>query len=341
MSVFAFDWREYADRYREHGWVHIKRGASSVFVEEARRRIREDAAQIDGRGLRGEKRQHLFDFPADVDLGRDLFDVLAPLCGLDRATTTLSERHVKAYDEDADPRPVAHKDRFSSKVSVGISVEVPPGSHLVLYPFDDVGENPFLDTWLYDSLEPPQRPEVVLRKAREIEIHDEPGDVIVFRGSAFWHLRRESANAVNIYLKFNDFDCDPLGEDPSTSARRSSTLELLASDHRELLSAVPVLARRFDSVTRSYRREGWDPVLLATVWGLNPVPISDDEFALLRRLDGMSTIGSLSDGLADGVFAAVTRLAERGVIDLLAKRADGRPARDTASAVGSTREGSR
>ena len=154
MSVFAFDWREYADRYREHGWVHIKSGASPAFLADARRRIAEDAARIDGRGLRGEKRQQLFDFTDDVDYGRDLFDVLAQLCGLERASMTLSERHVKSYDADAHPLPIAHKDRFSSKVSVGISLEVPPGSHLVLYPSDDVGENPFLDTWLYDSLEP-------------------------------------------------------------------------------------------------------------------------------------------------------------------------------------------
>ena len=168
---------------------------------------------------------------------------------------TLSERHVKAYDADANPRPVAHKDRFSSQISVGISLVVPPGSHLVLYPFDDVDENPFLDTWLYDSLEPPRRPEVVLEGAPAIELYDEPGDVIVFRGSAFWHLRRNSANAVNIYLKFNDFGCDPLAEDPSTPERRSSTLELLAVIIVNALRD-PVLARRFDSVTRSYRREG-------------------------------------------------------------------------------------
>jgi len=341
MSVFAFDWREYADRYREYGWVHIKHGAAPGFLETARRRIAEDAARIDGRGLRGEKRQQLFDFPADVDYGRDLFDVLAQLCDLDRASMTLSERHVKAYDADAHPFPIAHKDRFSSKVSVGISLEVPPGSHLVLYPSDDVGENRFLDTWLYDSLEPTQRPEVVLRDARGIEIYDEPGDVVVFRGSAFWHLRRNSANAVNIYLKFNDFNCDPLGEDPSTSSRRASTLELLAADHRELLSCVPVLARRFDSVTRSYLREGWSPMLLATVWGRNPVPISDEEFALLRRFDGRTTIDSLCGGVDDGVVAAITRLATRGVVDLVPAGNGVRPERGTANAARSSGRGSR
>ena len=181
----------------------------------------------------------------------------------------------------------------------------------------------------------------MLRDARGIEIHDQPGDVIVFRGSAFWHLRRNSANAVNIYLKFNDFDCDPLAEDPSTPARRASTLELLAGDPRALLSCVPVLARRFDSVTRSYRRESWSPVLLATVWGQNPVPISDEEFALLRRFDGRATIDGLSGGPDDGAVAAITRLATRGVIDLVRAGDDVRPARDPAGAVRSNGGGSR
>ena len=37
----------------------------------------------------------------------------------------------------------------------------------------------------------------------------------MFYGSEIWHLRRRSAGSVNLYLKFNDFDYDPLGEDPN------------------------------------------------------------------------------------------------------------------------------
>ena len=61
-----------------------------------------------------------------------------------------------------------------------------------------------------------------------MEIYDEPGDVMMFPGSAVWHLRRNSANTVNLYLKCNDFDCDPLAEDPSTERRRLDTADLLA-----------------------------------------------------------------------------------------------------------------
>ena len=31
MSVFAFDWHEHADHYRDNGWVHIKSGVSPEF----------------------------------------------------------------------------------------------------------------------------------------------------------------------------------------------------------------------------------------------------------------------------------------------------------------------
>lgn len=51
--------------------------------------------------------------------------------------------------------------------------------------------------------------------------------MIAFRGSAIWHCRRRAAGAINIYLKMNDFNSDPLGEDPVTDARRSATLAAL------------------------------------------------------------------------------------------------------------------
>jgi hypothetical protein len=225
---------------------------------------------------------------------------------------TLSERHIKAYDPDAPPNPIAHKDRFASQVSMGLSLHVPEGSYLVLYPDDDVWENPFLNTALRDSLEPDQVPEVSLQGAREVEIHDKPGDIVVFRGSAFWHLRRNSAGTVNVYLKFNEFNCDPLGEDPSTPLRRQATLAVLEGDDAGVAAGVPVLSRRFDSVFREYRREGWPERLFANVWGQNPFPVSDAEFALLQAADGRRRVAEL------GVdAAAVRRLAARGALDLL------------------------
>jgi hypothetical protein len=134
----------------------------------------------------------------------------------------------------------------------------------------------------------------------------------VFRGSAFWHLRRNSAETVNIYLKFNEFGCDPLGEDPSTPERRRATLALLEGTDHDVAAGVPALSRRFDSVAHEYRREGWPERLFANVWGQNPFPVSDAEFALLRAVDGRRSVAELG---ADP--AVVRRLAARGALDLV------------------------
>jgi hypothetical protein len=314
MNVFSFYPGDHRRLFEEQGWVHVRGGLTDEFLAEARRRVAASQAahRLGGRGIAGEKAQFVFDFPEAAHYD-ELFDAVTAMCGLDRSRITLSERHIKAYESDADPRPHAHKDRFASQVSMGLSLEVPTGSHLVLYPDDDVWENPFLTTALRDSLPPDRLPEVVLQGAREEILHDAPGDVIVFRGSAFWHLRRTSAGTVNVYLKFNDFGADPLGEDPSTPQRRAATLALLEAGDEAIAAAVPVPSRRFEAVAREYRREGWPEWLVANVWGQSPFPLDDEEFALLRAVDGHTPVAAL-DG-ADP--ARVRRLARGGVLDLL------------------------
>ncbi len=230
---------------------------------------------------------------------------------------TLSERHIKAYDDDAPARPTAHKDRISSQVSVGLSIDIPEGSALVLYPQDDRRANMFnVSAALRASLAPEEQPDVVLRDAQEIVINDKPGDVVVFPGSSMWHLRRDAARAVNLYLKFNDFDSDPLGEDPATPQREEGTRAAL--DEGGLIERVPVPARRLDTITRQYTRDGWSQIVQASVWERDPIALSPEQVDLLWALDGRRSVRELS-AMGDGaaVEAAVRRLAERGVLDLL------------------------
>lgn len=325
MTIFTFDWREHKAKYEQQGWVHVPNGVHRDFVEAVREFVARSRATdpLTGAAIKGAKDQFVYEFGDEVSYDRDLFDVIAPLCGLDRSRMTLSERHIKAYQADADPNPPAHKDRFPSQVSVGLSIDVPAGSHLVMYPYEHREVNPFLSARLRDSLEPDQLPEVVLRDAREVTIYDEPGDVVAFPGSSMWHLRRKSANTVNLYLKFNDFDSDPLGEDPTTSARRAETLALLSggSDDR-LRASVPTLARRFDFVAHEYARAGWQEWLVANTWGQQPFPISDEEFAVLRVIDGRRNFDEVAragdHGLApEPASAALCRLALRGALDLV------------------------
>src|SRR5258707_2166987 len=223
MKVFGFDPADYRQIYRDQGWVHIPGGLDPDFFallsQFARREFSEHL--VTGKAIGGSKEQALYEFPPDVDFPDHMFDVVAEVSGLRRETMTLSERHIKAYDADAPAEPVAHKDRLSSQVAVGLSIDIPPGSSLVLYPLDHRNTNMFnVSAALLESLAPDEHPAVALKNAEPVVIQDRPGDVVMFAGSSTWHLRRNGAGVVNLYLKFNDFDSDPLGEDPATNARR-------------------------------------------------------------------------------------------------------------------------
>jgi hypothetical protein len=326
LKIFAFDPVAYRDEYQSRGWLHLRNGIDPDFFAVLREFAEESFGEhkVKGRAIGGKKEQSLYEFPENVDFPGELFDVVATLCGLNRPTMTLSERHIKAYDADADPEPPAHKDRFASQVSMGLSIDIPADSRLILYPFEYRDANPFnVSATFRDSFDPDQRPEVILKTAKEVEINDSGGDVVIFPGSSMWHLRRNAAGARNLYLKFNDFNSDPLSEDPSTAGRRARTLEALASDGRRLTGMVPVVARRMDTVARQYTRNRWEEVLLADVWGEDPVRLTEVQFEILRVVDGKRNFGALGEELAntglsaEEVRAEIVRLARRGVLDLI------------------------
>ena len=222
MKVFSFDPSEHRETFLSQGWLHVKNGVTSEFVavmkEFVARELSEE--QLKQFALAGKKGQGRFEFPPEVDFPGELFDVIAAVCGLNRDTIALSERHINAYDNDAKPDPTPHKDRDASKVSVGLCIE-PADSVVVIYPGASRERNPYVSAaTYYDSLPIDQKPEHTLTEDQAVAIRDEPGDVVMFYGSEIWHLRRRSAGSVNLYLKFNDFDYDPLGEDPTTIERQ-------------------------------------------------------------------------------------------------------------------------
>jgi hypothetical protein len=321
--LFNFDWRDYRQAYLDQGLVHIPSGATDEVCAAVLESLRSHTDSQTGAGTEiiGAKAQFLFDLPSGIY--DDLFDVVAGLGGLKRESMTLSERHIKVYEVDADPNPYPHKDRLASQVALGISVTVPQGSHIVFYPDDHREVNPFFSAGLRERLAPDELPEVLLRGCREVVIHDRPGDVLAFRGSSIWHLRRQAAGTVNLYLKFNDFDCDPLGEDPETDARSAWTTAVLTGDEAPLLASMPRLSRRFDSLVRERSRVGWEERSSASVWGSPPVPLAAGEEALLELLDGNASVAVVAAGAGHGLSAdtavsALRRLASRGVVDLIA-----------------------
>jgi hypothetical protein len=330
MRVFDFDPKDYIETYRSEEWVHIPEGVSQEFHELLLAYSQEELADhnLEGFAIKGKKEQSLFEFPDGVDYPDELFDVVAEVCGLNRASMTLSERHIQAYEPNAAPEPPAHKDRFPSQVSVGLSIDIPEASSLVLYPYEHRGINAFNKAAEFSaSLQPAERPENVLKTAREVELKDRPRDVVMFAGSTTWHLRRNAARAVNLYLKFNDFGCDPLGEDPRTAQIRERTLALLggANGAGELDSLIPVISRRFDSVSHLYLRNG-EEALQAELYGDPAFGITAEQHEVLRAVDGSRSLSAVAEDLANGdggagARAALLYLAHEGAIDLLAESA--------------------
>jgi len=330
MDVFRFDPAVYRDQFVAQGWVHVRNGADEGFLERLRAECRglargesrpTEGEPLRGKGIRGAKNQYLYEPSADVDLSGELRRLVTGMCGLDGRGFTVSERHIKWYDADADPEPAAHKDRLASQISIGVSIEVPPGSTLVLYPTTDVGVNPFLTTELRDSLAQDELPEVVLRDTPGVEVEDRPGDVVIFPGSAWWHRRRRSAGTVNLYLKCNDFTCDPLGEDPSTLSRVRQTAEILrGATTAELSALVPVAARQLEWVGTLRGRDGVDRVF-AKLWDRAPIQLSESQHALFQALDSRllvpDDVGAVDRDLI--LHEDLRSLASRGLIDLISE----------------------
>lgn len=320
MNVFAFDPEDHRDTFERQGWVHIPGGIHPDFLAHVRRYIADsfEDTRIASRAIPGKKEQSLFELPAEVDHERELFDPLCALTGLERSTMTLSERHINGYDSAADPEPAPHKDRYASQISVGLSIQIPAESQLVLYPYDHLEINPFnTAAELYGSLPAEEKPEVVMRSAREVVIDDQAGDVVVFHGNRVWHLRRNSADSYNLYFKFNDFDCDPLGEDPATPARREATVAALGNGG--IGGTYPVMSRRLDSVARACARHEWcETSVRAKMWGGEEAPLTSAQFRLLQGIAGDRDVDALAEAAPeDDVVGAIRRMAEMGVVDLL------------------------
>lgn len=303
--------------------MHVPHGVEPRFLDHLRGIGVEAAAQqrMSHAGHRGEKDQYLYDPPFAADVVRQLFEMVASLCGLDARKLTLSERHINCYELDADPSPTPHKDRLASQITVGVSIDIPAYSCLALYPFDDRSVNHYmLSSDLRASLDPDELPEVILDPARAVEIHDRPGDVMVFAGSSMWHLRKNAAGAVNLYLKCNDFECDPLAEDLATVDRRASTSSVLqAGDPRRLGDAIPALSRSFEWIGELTGRDDERRWYLK-LWGEQLIPISAPDRAVIRSIDGYTrweVIRKEIGGDGAALDLRLRRLAMRRTIDLL------------------------
>jgi hypothetical protein len=215
-TVFSFAPLSYSDEFQAKGYVYIRNGVLPTFLAYARAQALQPALvespELSNWQIAGKKRQRLFQFP-NTDSLESLIETLAVLSSLDRAKLIVSERHIKLYDLSAPPFPIPHKDRLASQIAVGIPLETPKRSRLVLFPMHGrtVNRSGNAITW-QDGLEA-DAPEL-LTDAKSLVFDTRPGDVIIFGGSSIYHEREYAAGAVILYLKLNAMGLDPLGEDP-------------------------------------------------------------------------------------------------------------------------------
>jgi hypothetical protein len=323
-KMYCFDPARYAERFAREGYVHIKQGATKEFYDQVVEQVRES---LKTRTMKqyaiGDKQQAMYDFPTGANYEQECCDTISAVVGVDPGEMLMSERHVKHYDAGAAAEPLAHKDRYASQFSVGMSVDVKEGSTLVLYPYEENDINPFNTSGqMRASLSPDRYPEAALRKARRVEIKDEPRDIIIFRGHSMWHLRSNPALTTMLYLKMNAFHADPLGEDRNTPLFRNNTKTFAELSDACLANLKVRVGRRVDHFHRYYQRD-WREVLGVVLFGEKHFTLDPDEWRMLQAADGRRTAGDLVRAAGATTEWAATldklrRLARRGVIDLVA-----------------------
>jgi hypothetical protein len=322
--MFDFNPADYAEAFARDGYVHIPRGLSSSFYSLLQQQAPDPStASLMAEFARGDKQQAKFEF-LELEHYDELREAAATICGVDPSDLTLSERHIKYYETGANPFPLAHKDRFGSEVAVGFSIHVPEGSTLVVFPDHDVSANPFNSTMeLRASFSKDNLPEPGLKTARRVEIQDHPRDVMLFRGSAMWHLREHGAGTTVLYLKLNTYNCDTLGEDPHTDELQKRTVALLNQSDSEWADSFPMVSRRVDYIHRRYDRD-WNEQFGVVLYNQPHTTISEAEFNALRLMDGARSAREIavqldSNGSRSGT-ETIRRLAQRGLVDLLPHR---------------------
>ena len=335
MKPFTFASHALTAEYEEKGYVHVKQGVSNEFLSFAREQLAQcrqsGRNELAAREIKNKKKQYLFELP-DSDFLCELTDAIGALTNLPTAQMTLSERHIMIYDDNASSLPPLHKDRVASQVSVGIPLETSADARIALLPNGARAIN-LLDNAVYcaratDSLarsaqawnlEDSEYPKAVKLGSPElVELDARPGDVVVFAGSEIYHGRLNAVKSAALYFKFNTMGLDPLGEDPSTPARREKGVKILErKSDEELLRTVVQLSPRLRHVSRRYTRPNWTPVLQASVSGDKDVTLSDDDSCFLFALQGCRTVRDILIGLdisADRLLSHVPRIRRLGIL---------------------------
>ena len=214
MSLFRYNPARAKAQLKARGYAHLRQVLSPEFEEYLKTFLTEALAKTSLESedwhIRGKKRQFVFDFP-DEAAAEEFRLALTELTEIPYFRFTISERHLKLYDPNAEPFPAPHKDRSASHFSIGLPVRLPAGSTVCMFPDLDPGENPedhatFLAKGSSEDIR-------ALYASSQAEMLDEAvGDMVVFWGSRIYHERVMGAGTAVLYIKVNGIGEDPLGE---------------------------------------------------------------------------------------------------------------------------------
>ena len=325
-NIFTFDPEEYAEEYAKNDYVLVKNGVHPDFLTVAKEQAakQEEAHKdLDNWHFKGKKRQYLYDFE-EWDFYDGGFETMAKIAGLPMDQFTLCERHIKVYESEAKANVPPHKDRVAAQLTVGLPLDIPEGSHVVLWPDVQRDVNALNSTALYrSSLDEKDLPENVLKGIEPIRIYAEPGDVLLFRGNSMYHERENPADSGVLYLKFNAMRLDPIGEDPSTLAQQETSQEILAAnDDQALLDLEIEVSPRLEKISRHYTRLYWKEVIQVYVGGEKEFNISELELETIKKVDGVITVRDAIANLGASEFEylkhipMIRRLAELKALDI-------------------------
>jgi hypothetical protein len=318
LVPFAFDADKASKQFAETGWVHAPNGLTPEFFHalsvEIKRLVQDDKSELESWRFPGKKLQFLWELPAGLSI-ETLCTAVAEVAGFDPDRTVLAERHLKVYGDSAEEMPPAHKDRSASTLTVGIGIEVPPESRLVIWPTQHLEPNPFPTSaeWR-QSRRPDQLPEKVLDGIAPVEVDMRAGDVVLFRGAEIYHERYRPANTSVLYLKFNEVGLDPLGEDPRTPELEARSAALLADDlpHSFAVRVSPrVIGFRTEEFFPSSARHTQIRMLDHDI-GVSLTPAEVD---LVRRVRDARSLDSAQ--LSDDEKGLISQLVPLGVLLLV------------------------
>lgn len=229
--MFKRDLSVHSGEFQRNGYILLKDVISEEFMaylkDFHRRSLDGTLAEHGTWRIGGKKHQYVFDFGSDA-AAEEFRAGIAILTGMRPEKIAISERHLKQYEADAPDYPAPHKDRGASKISVGLPVHLGPGTSVCVMPGLDRTPNPGERATYMTERDNPDLAGIY--QSREaLFLNEELGDMIVFLGSTIFHERVRPRGTAVLYIKLNDENLDPLGEDIYSAMKQQAPAALPAS----------------------------------------------------------------------------------------------------------------